>query len=61
MKRDVKDAHIYFPARVLKDIKRIAERNRRTVTAEVVIAVESYIAESKSENGRPAAGKGREK
>lgn len=59
MKRDVKDAHIYFPVKVLRDIKRIAERNRRTVTAEVVIAVESYIAGSKSENGRPAAGRGK--
>jgi hypothetical protein len=53
MKRDVKDVHIYFPVKVLRGIKKIAERNRRSVSAEMIIAAERYITELKSENGRP--------
>lgn len=59
MKANVKDAHVYFPVKVLQEIKKIAERNRRSVSAEMIIAAERYIAESKSDNGRPAARKGK--
>lgn len=43
MKRDVKDTHIYFPVRVLAGIKKVAKANRRSVSAEMVIAAERHI------------------
>lgn len=49
MQRETKDVHIYFPAKVLNGIKKLAERNRRSVTAEVVIAAERHIEESRLE------------
>lgn len=61
MKANVKDAHIYFPVKVLQGIKKIAEGNRRSMSAEMIIAAERYIAESRSKNGRSAAGKRKEK
>jgi hypothetical protein len=45
MQRETKDVHIYIPVKVLNGIRKLAERNRRSVTAEVVIAVEDYIRE----------------
>lgn len=48
MKRQIEDAHIYFPVKVLNAIRKLAAQNRRSVTAEVVIAAERHIAESKS-------------
>jgi hypothetical protein len=64
MKEQVKDTHLYFPARLLRDIKKMAVTNRRTMTAEVVLAMENKVREWKSqgqgtENGRPATGKQR--
>lgn len=47
MKGAVKDTHIYFPVKVLSEIKKLAERNRRTVSAEIVMAVEEKIAREK--------------
>lgn len=43
MKRAFKDAHIYFPPKVMTELKKLAKRNRRSVSAEVVIAVEKHI------------------
>ena len=51
MKRDVKDTHIYFPVKVLKELHKLAELNRRTVSAEMVIAAERHIEASKDLNG----------
>lgn len=48
MKRDVKDTHIYFPVKVLNGLKKLAEQNRRSVSAEIVIAVEKHIDESRT-------------
>lgn len=45
MKREVKDTHVYFPVKVLNRIRKLAAVNRRSVTAEIVIAVEDYIKE----------------
>jgi len=49
MKRDVEDAHIYFPVKVLNGMRKLAEKNRRSVSAEMVIAAERHIEESKLE------------
>lgn len=49
MKREFKDTHIYFPPAVFKGIKKLAAENRRSVSAEIVIAVESHIANSKAD------------
>jgi hypothetical protein len=58
MKRDVKDTHIYFPVKVLNDIRKLAAVNRRTVSAEIVIAAERHVEASKpTTNG--TQGKGR--
>jgi hypothetical protein len=43
MKGQVKDAHIYFPVKVLNQLKKLADRNRRSVSAEIVIAVEEKL------------------
>ena len=51
MKGEVKDTHIYFPAKVLAQLKKMAADNRRSVSAEIVMAVESRISEWKSKRG----------
>ena len=51
MKRDVKDTHIYFPVKVLTQLKKLADRNRRSVSAEIVIAVEEKLAREVKERG----------
>lgn len=43
MKRDTEDAHIYFPKKVLTELRKWAAINRRSVTAETVVAVEEYV------------------
>ena len=44
MKRqDTEDTHIYFPKKVLNELRKWAKVNRRSVTAETIIAVERYI------------------
>lgn len=50
MKRETKDtqeAHIYFPKEVYEALRELAQRNRRSVTAEVIIAVEKRLAMEK--------------
>lgn len=47
MKPRVKDTHIYFPAKVLAELKKLATVNRRSVSAEIVIAVEEKLAREK--------------
>ena len=48
MKRQVQDTHIYFPVQVLKDVKKMAQANRRTVSAEIVLALENKVREWKT-------------
>lgn len=43
MRRVFKDVHVYFPPKVLADLKKLAKQNRRSVTAETVIAVEGHV------------------
>lgn len=43
MNRKPQDTHIYFPPEVYDLLKTMAKLNRRTVSAEVVIAVEERI------------------
>lgn len=60
MKIQTKDTHIYFPVKVLTDLKKMAAANRRSVSAEIVLAVENKVREWKSqgqgENGNKAKG-----
>jgi mRNA-degrading endonuclease RelE of RelBE toxin-antitoxin system len=49
MKQEFKDTHIYFPPEVFRGIKKLAASNRRTVSAEMVIAAEKHIEASKKE------------
>lgn len=53
MKQDTKDTHIYFPVAVFRAIKKVAADNRRTISAEIVIAVESHIANSRVKKDKP--------
>jgi hypothetical protein len=39
----VVDTHIYFPAKVWAALKRLAKRNRRSLSAQIVIAVEQML------------------
>lgn len=50
----MEDAHIYFPKKVLDELRKWAERNRRSVTAETIIAVEAHLANLKTttKNGK---------
>lgn len=48
MKPRTKDAHVYFPEKVMNDLKKMAAANRRSVSAEIVIAVENKVREWKS-------------
>jgi hypothetical protein len=48
MRRETKEAHVYFPAKVMTDIKKMAQANRRSVSAEIVLAMENKVCEWKS-------------
>ena len=47
VKGKIKDTHIYFPIKVLAELKKLAEQNRRSVSAEIVMAVEEKLAREK--------------
>lgn len=57
MKRDVKDTHVYFPVKLLAELKRMAAANRRTVSAEIVMAVERSVSEWKKPKFNPITDK----
>lgn len=43
-KRDkANEAHVYFPPKVYEALRKLAETNRRTLSAEIVIAVEKHL------------------
>ena len=52
MKREYKDVHVYFPPKLFADLKKLAAKNRRSVTAEVVLAVEARIQEARNGKGK---------
>lgn len=54
MKPKTTDTHLYIPVKLLAAIKKIAKENRRSTTAEIVIAVEEYVA---AKNGKARSGK----
>lgn len=47
MKRQTVDTHIYFPPEVFSGIKQLAGLNRRSISAEIVMAVESHLTVNK--------------
>lgn len=49
MKREIKDTHIYLPVKVLADLKKMAQANRRSLTAEIELAVEHRVREWKTQ------------
>ena len=49
--KEIRDIHVYFPLRVWLALRRLAKRNRRSVSAEVVLAVEKRIQEEKNGKG----------
>jgi hypothetical protein len=46
------DIHVYLPPDLLKAIRELAKKNRRTLTAEVTIAIEDAVALSLATNGK---------
>lgn len=62
MKRqETEDTHIYFPKKVLTELRKWAGINRRSVTAETIIAVEEHITRMReSRNGRVRNGEKRQ-
>lgn len=46
------DVHVYFPIKVLAELRKCAKINRRSVTAETVVAVEEYVARMREANGQ---------
>ena len=46
-KQGCKEAHVYVPDAVFKELKKLAELNRRSMSAEIVIAIERRIEECK--------------
>lgn len=47
---DTEDTHIYFPKKVLNELRKWAKVNRRSVTAETVIAVERHVQQLRTES-----------
>jgi hypothetical protein len=43
----IKDTHIYFPKRLYEQLKKLAVKNRRSMSAEIVIAVEERVTREK--------------
>lgn len=43
MKPETIDTHIYFPASLHRKLKALAKRQRHTLSAEIVLAVESHL------------------
>lgn len=43
MKKETKDTHIYIPVEMYEALKKVAEINRRSISTEVVIAVEQHV------------------
>lgn len=43
MKAETIDTHIYFPIKVWRALKKLAAQNRRSLSAEIVIAVEERL------------------
>jgi hypothetical protein len=58
MKPLVKDAHVYFPVKVLAGLKKMAASNRRSVSAEIVLAVENKVREWELQGSGVAAANG---
>ena len=59
MKAELRDTHLYFPIKVLEGIKRLAEKNRRSLTAEVIIAVEKHLSEARTNGRTKSKGEGK--
>lgn len=51
-RQETEDTHIYFPKKVLTELRKWAKLNRRSVTAETIIAVEKHVAEMRATNGK---------
>lgn len=58
-KRDTIDTHIYFPPAIFREVKRLAGITRRSISAEIVIAVETHLAVNKPTLLLDAAKRGR--
>jgi hypothetical protein len=61
MRQETKEAHVYFPAKVMTDIKKMAQANRRSVSAEIVLAMENKVREWKSRGSGTNGSKERNK
>jgi hypothetical protein len=61
MKPQTKDVHVYFPVQVLSDLKKLAKENRRSASAEIVMAVENKVREWKSRGDSATNGTRKEK
>jgi excinuclease UvrABC nuclease subunit len=46
------DTHIYFPVKVLNQLRKLADRNRRSVSAEIVMAVEEKLTRDTKERDK---------
>lgn len=42
-RQETEDTHIYFPKKVLTELRKWAAINRRSVTGETIVAVEEYV------------------
>jgi rRNA-processing protein FCF1 len=40
---DRHEAHLYIPRDVYRQLKTLADKNRRTVNAEITIAIEAHV------------------
>lgn len=52
MKKESIDTHIYFPPAVFRAIKKLAAKERRSISAEIVMAVEAHIKKKGESNGK---------
>lgn len=49
MDRSKYEIHVYLPFRLWEQLKKMAERNRRSVSAETVIAIEERVKSDKKD------------
>lgn len=45
---DTEDTHIYFPRKLLNKVRKLAVKNRRSMSAEVVVAVAKHVEDDAS-------------
>jgi len=47
-KKNIQEAHIYFPLELYNEVKELAQKERRTLNGQVLLMIEKFLSESKN-------------